>query len=289
MTQNIHGPETDPDVLETAEITAKVGLWHLARLARRGTSVGFHSVNDPKVEGTPAELIHASETTLRFRITVDHDGGMPKLFDETTLLVVITAPDQPKIQFICARFKLYKPSSEEIFAESKPSVYLQCPFPDKLWWIQRRDVYRVKSPTGLPIFIGIRNGNPKEVLCPAVDFGLNGVAMDVNPNEVPVEVGSKIYACRVLVGSRWSRTFDLIVRNASNSIQRDGMVRLGCAILRPSVAVTQNLINIREGLMELIIKEMNAEAEAEAEAEASRSQAAAESAAEQPPAEPPLE
>ncbi len=138
-----------------------------------------------------------------------------------------------KVQFIVHDIR------SDIFENGK-AFYFE--IPDHLLRIQRRGIFRIKTPISNPItcLIPITSDNVDEKIAPTVmrevvitDIGLEGVGLRCEEHEADLLKGKTFHDCQISLPDIGAFTASITIKSSNIFVARDNVVQrhLGCALV----------------------------------------------------------
>ena len=142
----------------------------------------------------------------------------------------VSSHDRVKVSFTTGPARLVEHEGKPAFAVCMPDAMLR---------LQRREAYRVAMPVARPVRCVIpleRDGVACEVETRVHDISQGGVALIVQPGELPREVGARYPGCRIALPDGGNLVVTLESVDQHDVTLRDGrtMLRVGCRFVRPS-------------------------------------------------------
>ncbi len=135
--------------------------------------------------------------------------------DESTNRKVLEAKQlnvMTQYEGIKARFS----SKSVIKAKFKGQPVFAIPIPDSVFWLQRREYYRVKVPMSEPVRCEIRLAEGRAVTYPVIDISVGGIAirdMEFDFTEATAPVGHIFEDCQLIFPASGEEPVRLHVRN----------------------------------------------------------------------------
>jgi c-di-GMP-binding flagellar brake protein YcgR len=147
-------------------------------------------------------------------------------------LLFLSSHDKVKIRFITAAARIVEHEGRAAFAVRMPESMLR---------LQRREFYRVLAPVARPVpcIIPVDKGNGvHHVETRLHDISQGGVAVVVQPHELPAEIGALYDDCRIALPDAGNvvvklRTANMLLMTLLNGRQ---IMRVGCQFVRPSMS-----------------------------------------------------
>jgi c-di-GMP-binding flagellar brake protein YcgR len=147
-------------------------------------------------------------------------------------LLFLSSHDKVKIRFITGAARIVEHEGRAAFAVRMPESMLR---------LQRREFYRVLAPVARPVpcIIPVDRGNGvHHVETRLHDISQGGVAVVVQPHELPAEIGALYDDCRIALPDAGNvvvklRTANMLLMTLLNGRQ---MMRVGCQFVRPSMS-----------------------------------------------------
>lgn len=154
-------------------------------------------------------------------------------------VVCVTKHDNISIKFACRGLKRARFQGDKVFA---------APIPESLFRLQRREFFRVKTPTVNPIICRIPVDDEQVLELPLVDISCGGIGMKDPGHRLDVEIRDILPGCAIELPDFGTLEVDLQVRNIANTPEKGNSDarRLGCAFLNLPLdrnVVVQRFIN----------------------------------------------
>lgn len=129
-------------------------------------------------------------------------------------------------------------------AEMKPSesgqTALACAFPDQVWRVPRRALFRI-APTDATLRLhGFHPDGSGPWIGRVLDLGIGGLAFEAPSAEMPCAPGAMLAACYLHGGAYRSPIFDLRVRDVQPG-STAGHWRIGAELAKPTLEVISSL------------------------------------------------
>jgi c-di-GMP-binding flagellar brake protein YcgR len=147
-------------------------------------------------------------------------------------LVFVASHDKVKIRFTTGPARVVEHEGAKAFCVRMPDSMLR---------LQRREFYRVLAPVARPVrcIIPVESENgARSVEARLHDISQGGVALIVQPNELPSALGACYERCRILLPDAGNVVVTLQTANMSEIHLLNGKsaLRVGCQFVRPSMS-----------------------------------------------------
>ena len=173
--------------------------------------------------GIDCQLIEASKDCLLLRASI--------------------APQTPPWQKALAIFKpgqhiVHLPCAE-LFACN--DELLQCRFPETIWQMPRRALFRVAPPAAPPLRLKAHSPSGSSPWRgKAIDLSIGGLSFAIDAAQAPCQVDAILPACQLSDGNWSSPHFDLRVRSVEPGASKDSW-RIGAALYYPERDIISSL------------------------------------------------
>ena len=140
-------------------------------------------------------------------------------------LSLVSTQDGIKVQFATD-------AAQAATFEGRPAFRVA--FPDSLLKLQRREFYRMPTPVLHPIKCEVPAAQGQRVELAVADISLGGVCLVGEVNGAPLEIGTLLEGCKILLPDAAALATDICVRNSYLVTLKNGQKsrRSGCEFLR---------------------------------------------------------
>ena len=209
---------TRDDAFDNFRIRAPIGVVAVMREIIHGRAIVSVSFNEGR-DGLVTALLAIDADAQELALDIGATPAANERFLAAERFTAVTSVDQIRIEFACTRPRL---------AAWKGLPAFRAPLPGSVLRLQRRNTYRVKLPSGLPMHCFVP-GAAGETKLRLLDLSVGGVALVGAEGQVTEAEGTILRQCRVELPDHAPFIVDLEVRSALPL--RDGRTlrqRIGC-------------------------------------------------------------
>lgn len=145
---------------------------------------------------------------------------------ESNKIQILTFYQGIKVSFQGRQFKKAKQGGQQVFS---------MPLPDALFWLQRRQFYRVKSPLSKPSYLKLIRENEEPVNLQLYDISITGFSfLNESAELAPLfSPGNEFSECRLLLAENGEETIHFEIANviALNPNKPDKAQKIGCKFM----------------------------------------------------------